>query len=564
MEIGRRYRYWVITASSSLAVLSIAAFFTRILPLSMSPYPFNNDSLTECGLAAKILSSGHLSFSIEVPWYGTHSGATPILNILLAYFSSVLGIDPVLCAQSLDAVIAVFTVGCIFLLGRLVSGSLRGAIVAAFAAVLMGTFVFTTGSVWKEMLGVSLLVFALLAYMNRDRTEFRILAFTILMLMPLVHHIVAAVTVLIFGYLLTWSWRFALAHRSPKRRYVEDLVLISMPVAWAALYYSVISFDRLSMLTSPVRVSFMAAAFVLVSIVAYRILSIQSHSRWTFAPIVGLGVFVLVTLDYLGYLFPYSPSAPPVYLLLVATFAFMFGLAWYGSEVILEKRPVHRSIQVALVVAPLSIMGIGMLNGLSLSSHQVLFRSFDLIDIFIFLGVSVAVVWLYGQHRKAYSILGLLMIISLLVSFPFAYMSQNLLGVRHDTQIYELDTIAWIEAHGNSPLVSTDERLAYMVESTYDIPRSTFLPIALKENWSLPPEFNYLVEDSWTSKGVNSYPNGKIVLPIGNFTMRLEASNVLYIGGPIGDRAMVFRSTGLGEYMIYQYLDASSGRWLIV
>jgi len=542
--------------------MSIAAFFTRIFPLSMSPYPFNNDSLTECGLAMKILGSGHLSFSVDVPWYGTHSGATPILNILLAYASSVLGIDPLLCAQSLGAVIAVFTVGCIFLLGRLVSGSLRGGIVAAFAAVLMGTFVFTTGSVWKEMLGISLLVFALLAYMRRDRTEFRILAFTILMLMPLVHHLVAAVTVLIFGYLLIWSWCFALTHKLPKRRYVEDLVLIAMPVAWAGLYYLVISFDRLSMVTSPFSVSLMVAAFVLVSIIAYLILSIQSHSRRTFAPIVGVGVFVLVTLDYLGFLFPYSPSAPHVYLLLGAAFAFIFGLAWYGSEVILEKRPVHRSIQVALLVSPLSIMGIGMLNGFSLSSHQVLFRTFDLIDIFIFLGVGVAIVWLYGQHRKAYSILGLLMIISLLVSFPFAYKSQDLLGVRHDTQIYELDTIEWIVTHGNSPLVSTDERLAYMVQSMYDLPRTTFLPMALEKNWSLSPEFYYLMEDSWASKGVNSYPKGKIVLPIGDLTLRLEASNVLYIGGPIGDRAIVFLSTGVGEYMIYQYLDESSGRWL--
>jgi len=542
--------------------MSIAAFFTRIFPLSMSPYPFNNDSLTECGLAMKILGSGHLSFSVDVPWYGTHSGATPILNILLAYASSVLGIDPLLCAQTLGAVVAVFTVGCIFLLGKLVSGSLRGGIVAAFAAVLMGTFVFTTGSVWKEMLGISLLVFALLAYMRRDRTEFRILAFTILMLMPLAHHLVAAVTILIFGYLLIWSWCFALAHKLPKRRYVEDFVLIAMPVAWAALYYMVISFDRISMLTSPVRVSLMVAAFVLISIIAYLILSIQSHSRWTFAPIVGVGVFVLVTLDYSGFLFPYSPSAPHVYLLLGAASAFMFGLAWYGSEVILEKMPVHRAIQVALVVSPLSIMGIGMLNGFSLSSHQVLFRTFDLIDIFIFLGVGVAIVWLYGQHRKAYSILGLLMIISLLVSFPFAYKSQDLLGVRHDTQIYELDTIEWVVTHGNSPLLSTDERLAYMAQSTFDIPRITFLPMALERNWSLSPEFYYLVEDSWASKGVNSYPNGKIVLPMSNFTLRLEAMNVLYIGGPIGDRAIVFLPTNVGEYMIYQYLGESSGRWL--
>ena len=523
-----------------------------MFPLSMSSYPFNNDSVTECGFAMKILSSGHLRFSAGVPWYETHSGATPILNVFLAYASSLLGIDPLLCAQVLDAAISVSAVGCIFLLSRTVSGSLRGGIASGLAAVLMGTYVFTTGSVWKEMLGISLLTFALLAYMRRNRIEFRILAFTILMLMPLVHHLVVAVTILVFGYLLTWSWCFALLNKLPKRRYVEDLSLIAIPMVWTGFYYSVISFDNMLMLSSPIRAWLLTASFVLVSIIGILVLSMQKHSRWTFAPIVGAGLLVLITLDYLGFLFPYSPSAPHVYFLLGAASAFLLGLAWYGSEVILETRPVYRAIQIALVVSPLSIIGFGMVSGFSLASHKVLFRTFDFIDIFIFLGIGTAIARLHDRHRKAYPIIGLLMVTCLLVSFPFAYKSQDLLGMRHDTQIYEMDTIEWVAAHASSPLVATDERLAYIAENSIGLPRTTFLPMALERNLSLSPEYYYLVEDSWASKGVNSYPEGNIVLLVSNLTLTLEAASVFYIGGPVGDRAILFSSSGAGNFIVYQ------------
>jgi hypothetical protein len=540
-------------AVASLIVISVTAFMTRLLPLSFSQYPFNNDSLIECGLATKILETGHLDFSAGSPWYASHSGATPALNVLLAFTSSIIGPSPLSCAQVLDAVVAVTTVGCIFVLGRLISGHLKGGVASSLVAILMGTFVFTTGSVWKEMLGISLLAFALLAYVLRNRVEFRILVFMILLLMPLIHHLVALVALLAFAYLTAWSWFFALANGTPRRRYMEDLVMVAAPIIWAVLYYSFIEFDRVSMVSSSAKILLLVVSFVLVCMIAVIILSIRNHLKWTLAPIVGVGLFAIIALDYFGFLFLYTPSASDAYFLLAASSAFLFGLAWYGAEIVLETRPMYRAIPLALIVSPLSIMAFGVLNGFSSSSHQIVYRTIDFIDIFIFLGVGAAFVRLSSRHRKAYGAFGLVTIACLLVSFPFAYDSQDLLGIRHDTQAYEVDAIDWLTGHAVSPILFTDERLGHVAESTVGLLKHNSLPGMIDRNVTIPLLVWCLAEDSWTSKGVNNFPGGKVVFAEDSYALRLAAANVVYVGGPVTDRAVIFTTSVLGAAQTYHY-----------
>lgn len=542
----RCIRSWAegLTAFKALLVVSVAAFMTRLLPLSISQYPFNNDTLTESSLATQILESGHLHTSANTSWYGTHSGATPVLNVFLAFMSSVFGISPNECAQLLAAIVAILTVGSLFLLGRLVSGSLRGGIATSFAAILMGTFVFVTGSAWKEMLGVSLFVFVLLTYVWRDRLEYRVLSLAILIVLPLVHHLVALVVLLIFAYLLSWSWFYAFAGGRPRRRHVEDLVLVAIPVVWAVTYYSLVSFDRISLVSSPIMLLLFGVSLVVASALAIFVLSIKNHSKWTFAPLAGLGLFLVITLDYYGFLFPYSTSATELYIVLAVSSGLLFGLAWYGTEVILEHKPLHRAIQIALIISPMSILGFGVINVISSASHQIIYRTFDFADVFVFLGIGTAIAWLYEKRRKAYLPIGLCTIALLLASFPFAYQTDELLGVRHDTQAYEMDAIRWLTEGVDSPFLESDERLGHIAEAAFGVPKHPNLPGALIRNTTtttLPVESIFLMEDSWVKSGVNDFPYGKVVVPMDNYTWALRSADVLYIGGPSTDRVVLFR-----------------------
>jgi hypothetical protein len=545
---------WRPTGAKALVVILVAAFTTRLLPLSISQYPFNNDSLMECVLASSILDSRYLGVSTGALWYSTHGGATPAMNVVLAFISSVLGTTPLQCAQVLVSVLSVLTVGCVFLLGRQVSGGLRGGIASSFAAILMGTFAFVTGSAWKEMMGIALLVLLLVAYLHRDHMKFRVLMFALLMLMPLVHHLVALVALLLVAYLLCWSWVFAFANGLPKRRHLEDLAITGASIVWAVSYYSVISFDRISLVSSPLKLVIFGASFILVSVVAIMVLTMRTHSKRTYAPFVGGGLIVLVSLDYFGFFFPYTPSAPYAYFFLVASTGFLLALAWYGTEVIVERRPLFRAVQIALIVSPLSILGYGVASGFSPVSFQIVYRTFDFVDIFIFLGIGTAFVWLYEHRRKSYTAIGYLTVAFLLVSFPFAYASESLLGVRHDTQAYEVDSLRWLSEHSNSPVVQSDERLGHIAESTVGIEKHSGLPGALIRNitvLTIPAGDICLVEDSWSTEGVNNFPYGEVVLPASNYTWALEAGNVLYIGGPPTDRVIMYTLSSVGIGIVY-------------
>lgn len=527
-------------------VIAISSFLTRIYSLSISPYPFNNDAITECTIASGILGSGHLDFTSNIN-QSTHSLGIPAFNVLIAYTSSLIGVTPLECAQFITATVAVVTIGGIYLLARIVTGSFLGGVTAGFMAVMFGTFVYTTGSSWKEALGAAFLITAAIAFLGRSQPRNRALLFVILMILPLTHHLVAAITLLTLALAICWSWFLALRAHSLRKRHIADLLMVAISVAWMTAYYLRISFDSSTLVNSRTALELAPVLFLVLSGIIIAVLSRKNHLRITFAPAVGLGVFVLLVLDYYGVLFPYTPSAPAIsYFTLVCALVFILTIAWYGTELILESRPVHRTFQLCLLVAPLAIMGVAVLSGFSYSSQKVFYRTFDFLDVALFIGAAYALVALH-HRRKLFVVSAVALIALSAVSFPFGYESERLLGVRHDTQPFEMDALLWLSAHNDSPNVVSDERIAYVFHALTDGWKNPYLPAYIMRNASLPPSF-YVVEDSWTTVGVNDYPRGKVVIPLANYTSTLGLANVFYVGGPASDKIQVFIAVGVSGY----------------
>jgi len=560
-EVGQVYmrRTRLLSKESSvqfvvLLAVCAAAFLTRLMPLHTSQYPFNNDAVTECGMASEIIRSDSFIFGPDSIWYGTHGASTPAFNILIAFVSSCLGIPPLLCAQMIVASLSVLTAATFFLLGRAATGDFRGGLTASLMAVMMGTFVFTTGSVWKASFGISLMVLVLYALINRAQRGYRILAFALLLLIPFVHHVVSAVLFLLLAFLLAWIWIFALTNRRLDRRIVLDTVTIAVPAAVAGVYYTSVSLDRLSVLSSPIVILLLVAGFVLLSIIELVILSPRPRIKRSLAPLVGVGLAAIVLLDYSGFLFPYSSSASSVVVLLVLSISFLVTVAWYGTECMIEGVSSFRAIQVALLLAPVAVVGVGLVGGLSLFSHQVIYRTFDFFDPFIFIGAGAGLVFLYRRKKSLYIAAGACLIVALAVSFPFAYQSEELLGIRHDTQGFELDAVYWLGESGEELNLVTDERMAYVARNTIGVPIDPSLPQQFATNSPfLHYQWYYLMEESWTSRGVNNYPNGRFVLPSTQYQMTLEASSVFYVGGPSGDHLMMFISSEQGWRTLGDY-----------
>jgi hypothetical protein len=195
-------------------------------------------------------------------------------------------------------------------------------------------------------------------------------------------------------------------------------------------------------------------------------------------------------------------------------------------------------------------LGYGFFGGFSSSSHQIIYRSFDFADLFIFTGGGAAVYWLFSNRRKAYPIVAGLVIVSLAVSFPFAYYTQTLLGVRHDTQAYEIDGIKWIAGAQSHPHMVSDERLSYIGQAMADIPKDNSLPTHFATNYTLPPFWIGVLEYDWLSTGVNNYPEGLMVVSKPDYMRVMEHSDVLYVGGPFENRLIIYATSYVGYFQI--------------
>jgi hypothetical protein len=530
-----------------LLILVLFAMSTRLLPMSISQYPFNNDGITECRIANDLLASRKFDLPDDAFYQGTHSIITPAYNVLLAFVSSLTGQPTWDLAQVIIAVFSVITIVGIYLVTYQMTDSRKGALTASMVLGLLGTFVFLTGSTWKGALGVSMLVLLLYAYINRGDRRMFVLEVLVLVTLPFVHHLVTVVAYFSVAYLTIWSIVFAISRNSGiKRRHIIDLAVIGFPSIFAYLYYYVYSLDRLDFISSEAGFLAMGLSFVALVIVTVFLLGRRTHSKYSFAPVPASAILALFIFDYYNPLFPYSPSSPEFILLLGAAASVIVAIAWYGFEIIIESSQTYRAVPVVMLISVITIWVFALLSGFGLDSHQILYRTFDYADISLALGVAIAVAHL-AKRPRAERLVIIATMCALLVSFPFGYATGFLTGVRHDTQGYEMDALSWADASiGSDRILQSDERLAYDARALYDFQKKPDLPYSLVNEEPPGTSMFNLFEEEWTTAGVNNYPWGHPVIDADYVEWLMESSDVLYVGGPSENNAIIFSTSSLG------------------
>lgn len=536
-----------------LAILVLLSFTTRLVPYSMSPLPFNNDGMTESRIATDILKDGDLEHPEGAFYTEMHSIITPAYNVLLAFVAAVLEESPFSVAQPSVAVFSVITIVSVFLIGLSLTANRRGALAGALTLCLLGTFVFVTASTWKESLGIALLALLVLAFMNRQKKQMLAAEVLILLLLPLVHHLVAFLAYLTIAYLTSWSVVFGLMNAGLRRRHVVDVIVIGITGLVGYIYYHVNSLDRLSYISSELGFFGLALTFSALFAAAVLALVRRSRLRISLAPIPAMLILGLSVWEYYNPLFPYEQGTPELILVLLIVMSVLISLAWYGLEITVESSSRFRAIPLGLLLPVVSLFVFALLFGFGLQSHQIIYRSFDFADLAMALGIAAAI-----GHLSKFRIRGVLavsvLIAALLISLPFGYLTGPLTGVRHDTQEYEVDAITWVYDHaGPDANFQSDERLAYDARALYDYPKRASLPSNIV-NQKVPGLSVYnMYEEEWTVVGVNDYPNGHPILNESYVLDLLNASNVLYVGGPEDNSAVIFRTSQPGMEVVLGY-----------
>lgn len=535
-----------------LLVLTLLAFSVHLLPLSISKYPFNNDGLTEVVIADRIMETGHVSIPDSSRLVTTHSESTPVFDTMLAFVASMIGANPMFVSQWMIAAISPLVTVTVYIMVMRFCGDRRASLVAAFFVTMFGTLVYLTASVWKESLGICLYVLLMCAYSNRQDIRMKALTIIILITMPLVHHLVAIVSYMTIAYLTGWSWVFALRNGAPRKRHYQDLMIVSAVVVLALAYYYWVSYDRLSYIDSMASIILIVGSMLLFFLPMVAVLLMKSHSKWTFAPVPAAAVMVVAYLDYTGRFFSYKPSAPwPYYFLLMIASAVMIAFAWYGMEVIIESRSRYRAIPIGMLLPAVTLMFFALVSPSVSDKQQLIYRSFDFADPALGLGIGISFFAIARRPRlkKLVRPLFVVFIAFLLVSLPFGIGTAKLLGLRHDTQEFEVDALEWIVSvqNGSVPSVHNDERMSYIGLVLFGIGKDNTLPYVLVRNASLIPGAYNVYEEIWSKDGVNDFPRGSLKPSATYMTKLFDAEDVIYIGGSHSNRLIIFSHSFIGQ-----------------
>lgn len=206
------------------------------------------------------------------------------------------------------------------------------------------------------------------------------------------------------------------------------------------------------------------------------------------------------------------------------------------------------TIQLSLILAPLIVILFGIGTGSQSQSLKFIYRTFDFLQFFIFLGIGVAIADLGVRRLGASRLICIAVTVCLVCSFPFGFFTYELLGVRHDSQAYELDSMYWLSEHAEDPDIISDERLAHMARSTIWVEKRSTLAHNIMLGNMLSPGYFYMAEDSWTVTGANDFPDGLAVIDALTMQRIIEKCTVVYVGGPTEDRLYVFTSD---DYILY-------------
>lgn len=253
-----------------------------------------------------------------------------------------------------------------------------------------------------------------------------------------------------------------------------------------------------------------------------------------------------MTYDYFEPSFSYVSSSPSTVLVLSAAISVLAGIAWYGLEKITESKSRYRAVPLCLLLPFLTFVGFAILSGMHFNEQQIVYRSFDFADLTLALGIGVVVGGFRAGSRGRLHVT-LAIIVALLVSMPFAYATNELTGVRHDTQRYEVDAFAWLSSSaGSSSIVQSDERLSYIGNALDDFNKTPWLPARLMSQERFGTGGYFVMEDEWMSTGVSIFPNGHHILDASWVSEVLAHSDSLYVGGPSDNRITIFTASDTG------------------
>jgi hypothetical protein len=518
-----------------LLVVFILAFAIRILPAIWSPYPYNIDGLAEASFSRSIYESGGLAVPIDAGYGDSYIIKMPFLDGMIAMLSQVVGIEPMLLAQPVVAAIGALSCVAAALVVHMVTESRRASILAGMFVALLGTYVFCTTSVWKEALGLTMMVIIAGLYLRRDDNRVRVLLTLSLLMMTFVHHHSATITYLFF--IIASSGDAFLAWKSNRlswKNHADILTGVSL-IALAEFYYNDIDLPYYNFIKPETDLYLLVAVLIAMIIIAFVLLSgKRAESKRKLLKIaMPLGAIALLLLTNLKSVFTGIPTTEPPVLMFGLAYVVLAIPMWFGSERMLDPGQKSTPMLLAAVFAPLTMILFAFLRGLDPTSHMIIYRSFDFLDLAMAALFAGGALILLKNLRRAAPIFVALFLLILAATAPLAFQTQGLFGVQNQTYSYEVDSYQILKSFSNNTSIDSDQRIGTSTHSLLNFSGASDLAYRI-ETGKQTSMFHWLVvERGWSSVGAQEFPFGQRILSEQTLSTFLYEKNVVLIAGPI-------------------------------
>ncbi|MEM2839818.1 MAG: hypothetical protein QXE18_07010 [Thermoplasmata archaeon] len=525
-------------------VVFALAFVVRLYPLVWSPYPYNIDGFVESKMAEDIFDTG----SLEVPADATYSGSyvihMPFFNSVLAMFSHIMGVGPLLFAQVFAATIGAISCVLAFLLLRIMTGSRRVALLGGLFMALLGTYVFCTASVWKENLGLLSLVLVAALFLERRDLRLRFLLTLLLVMMTFIHHHSAVMTYMFFSFATVAEGYVAMKKRAWSWHNYADVGTMFFVWPLAVIYYSGIDLPYYDFLTPDTGMYLMIAvscamAALMTFFLSERTRRSKRHYLKIVIPVLGAGLLVL---NYFRPIFPGIAGTQEPVLVFGLVYLALVVPMWFGAESVLKPSERTTPMLYALVFAPLTMILFALLRALDATSHMIIYRTFDFLDIAMALMFAAGVVVILLKARRSFHILGASFLLLVLATTPLAFQTEQLFGVHNQTYEYEVDAFLWIETHQDDARIDSDQRLGTVYGVLTGSNGSSDLGFRIRDGRSIGDFDLVILKSSWSVAGAQQFPLGQVVLDTELIDDFLEEQDVLYLAGPADNQLIVAKS----------------------
>lgn len=531
-----------------MAALFCLALGARLIPLFVSPLPYNTDGFPTAKIAEQIGASGQ--WTIDPTDVNVEDVKVPGTFLLLSAAAQLAALNPLLHAQVLFPILAATIVAPVYLIGVRGTGRRAVGLAAGCFMAIYGSFLFLTSVPMKETIGLVLLPATVLLVHERGDPRKRGIAMILLLLLIFVDYLTLFMAMGMAASLVFLTHARGLSeHRFSPRALALDFATIGVPLFVAWNYYSAVNLFYFSEFSSEAGlVVLLAAGAVLLILLLRRWKPSSARSTRGFVSpwAILLGGAFLAAILVLGSpseVFEDTPQIRPLFQVILPAFIVLAGFAFIGYRFVRRMGGYLNDLAVSMLATPLVLILFGFAFNRIYLSFRIISRSVDFVD-FAFallagLGLALAVAR-FRYNRSAGVGLAAAFVVALLVTTPIAYDPSQLFGVETATTPQEFQALQLIASLG-AKNVLCDLRLCTVAHSYFGLGANFRLPLWIRDQTPILGYDYAIVLERWTTVGATMFPLATVVLDQLALDSFLSANRIVYVFGTTGDRTYVVR-----------------------